>query len=215
MRQNPPKASALSNAQYAAYDDAHCSNSEESMTQTQHEKAISKNFTPSGGLMRRWSAASLRFGAVAILPAVILTAQVTTSQFGSGVTAPQAGQVLTGTGVNPSTGQPLRHLWSGDGTNGLCRLDPDIDTPGTHSINPATCVTSVLGAAFSPGPVAYDPTTNDLYVLDAGGKNGIFRLHFVPSGDSGHGLVDKVQQQVFGSTCSIATNQPTTLALGP
>lgn len=186
------------------------------MIETEDRTKELENFGRPRGLTRRWSALLLRSAVLAALPAAMLTAQTTSTQFASGVTAPQGGAVLTGTGVNAATGQLFRHLWSADGTNGLCRLDPDIDTAGAHSINPATCVNSVAGGiVFSPGPLAFDPTTNDLYAVDGGGKNGIFRLHFVPSGDSGHGLVDKVQQEVVGAACGIALNQPTTLALGP
>jgi hypothetical protein len=64
--------------------------------------------------------------------------------FASGVSAAQGGVVLTG----PPTGNLVRHLWSADPVNGLCRLDPDIDTPGPHWINSATCLTTAAGAAL-------------------------------------------------------------------
>jgi uncharacterized repeat protein (TIGR01451 family) len=148
----------------------------------------------------------------------------TTTQFAAAVTTPQGGMVLTGTGISPATGQPFRHLWSADATNGLCRLDPDIDTPGLHSLNPGTCIKTVVGGiAFSPGQLVFDPTTNDIYTPDSANKLGVFRLHFLPGGDSGHGLVDPTQQEVLGGlaaggkadNCGIGANQPIALSLGP
>ncbi|HEU4413647.1 MAG TPA: hypothetical protein VFT65_02605, partial [Candidatus Angelobacter sp.] len=43
----------------------------------------------------------------------------------TGFTLPYGAQVLNGTTINPATGKPFRHLWTGD-TGGLCRLDPDL-----------------------------------------------------------------------------------------
>jgi uncharacterized repeat protein (TIGR01451 family) len=158
-----------------------------------------------------------------MIAAGIANAQ-TTTQFAGGVTTPQGGMVLTGTGINPTTGQPFRHLWSADATNGLCRLDPDIDTPGLHSLNPGTCIKTVVGGiALSPGQLVFDPTTNDIYTPDSANKLGVFRLHFLPGGDSGHGLVDPGQQEVLGGlaaggkadNCGIGANQPITASLGP
>ena len=148
----------------------------------------------------------------------------TTVEFATGVTTPQGGVVLTGTGINPATGQPFRHLWSADATNGLCRTDPDIDTPGAHSINPGTCLKTVVGGVvFQPGQLAFDPATSDLYALDSVNKLGVFRLHYQQAGDAGHGLIDSVQQEVLGGiapggksdNCGIGANQPISSALGP
>src|SRR5215469_8132935 len=75
--------------------------------------------------------------------------QQTSTQFADGLTTPQGGLVLSGTAINPATGNPFRHLWTADAANGLCRLDPDVDTPDVHKINPATCVSTVAGAAFN------------------------------------------------------------------
>lgn len=152
-------------------------------------------------------------------------AQATTTQFASGVATPQGGLVLSGSAINPVTGRPFRYLWSADATNGLCRLDPDIDTIAPHAINPATCLTSVVGGvAFSPGQLTLDPATNTIYAIDGGGKLGIFVLHFLPTGDSGNGLIDTVNQEVLGgsgtgttaaSGCGIATGSPNSTTLGP
>src|SRR5215472_4041579 len=103
---------------------------------------------------RRWHFRILSAGkrplttliAIFLLNVFVLTvgsanAQTTsTNLFGNGLTAPAGAQVLSGTAINPTTGQAVRHLWVTDGTQGLCRMDPDIDTPGAHSINSATCL---------------------------------------------------------------------------
>ena len=81
----------------------------------------------------------------------------------TGFTLPYGAQVLNGSAINPATGLPFRHLWTGD-TGGLCRLDPDLDTGGPFTVNTATCVgTTVAGVAFVPGRMAYDPLTNTIY----------------------------------------------------
>ncbi len=147
-----------------------------------------------------------------------------TTQFASGLTAPQAGVILSGAAVNPATGKPFRHLWSADATNGLCRLDPDLDTAGAHSINPASCLKTILlnTVALNAGDLNFDPATNNLYAVDLQGRSlGIFRLHFIPAGDSGQGLMDSTHQEVLGGQagigggCGIGLNQPQHAALGP
>jgi hypothetical protein len=153
-------------------------------------------------------------GLALIAPAV--HAQPATVQFATGVTGAFGAVVLNGSGINPATGNFFRYLWTADPTNGVCRLDPDIDTPGVHGINSATCLTTAAGAAINAGQLSFDATTNNIYAVDLSGKsNGILRLHFVPSGDSGHGLISKVQLEVVGSGCNIGLNQPTAAALGP
>src|ERR1700760_717858 len=50
------------------------------------------------------------------------------NQFGlADLTAPSSGVILQGTAISPITGQPVRHMWYGDASNGLCRMDPDVD----------------------------------------------------------------------------------------
>ncbi len=148
------------------------------------------------------------------------TATPTTTQFASGVTAPLNGLVLSGTAINSTTGQPVRHLWFADAANGFCRLDPDVDTPGTHSLNLGTCLKTAAGNAFNPGGSAFDSTNNNIYVADLA-KLGVVRLHFAPAGDNGQGLVDPVQQEVLGGVargvggCNIFQNSPNSVALGP
>src|SRR5579872_2143429 len=132
---------------------------------------------------------------ISCLGGAILLLQVagaqTVTQFASGLGTPTAGAVLAGTATNPNTGLPVRHLWSGDNDNGLCRLDPDVDTPGTHAINPATCIKTAAGIKLTPGQAAFDGANNLLYVIDAAGKStGVFRFHFTPGAGNGHGAMN-------------------------
>ena len=142
-------------------------------------------------------------------------AQQTSSQFATGLTTPQGGLVLSGTAINPATGNPFRHLWTADAANGFCRLDPDVDTPATHTLTSATCLSTVAGGAFNAAQMTFDPATNTIYAVDGGGKAGIFVLHFLPDGDSGQGLMDQVNTSILGPTCGIAVNQPNATSLGP
>ena len=117
--------------------------------------------------------------------------------FATGVTSPGGGMVLTGTAINPNTGQPYRHLWTSDqGGFGLCRMDPDIDTPGPHFLNGGTCMSFVAGVQFKPGQFAFDPLLNNIYAVDLqANTRGIFRLHYVPTGSNGHGsLILSIQK---------------------
>ena len=141
-------------------------------------------------------------------------AQQTSSQFVTGLPTPQGGLVLSGTAINPATGNPFRHLWTADAVNGLCRIDPDVDTPAAQSINHATCVSTVAGAAFSAGQLTFDSASNTIYAVDGGGKLGIFVLHLLPGAD-GEGQVDQANTSVLGPTCGIAVNQPNATSLGP
>lgn len=104
----------------------------------------------------RWALGS----ALGILLALTASAQTTIIQFTSGVGTPGGGVVLAGTALNPSTGQPLRFLWAADPVNGLCRIDPDVDTQVAHTLNPAACVTTIQGVALNPGALAFDASTN-------------------------------------------------------
>src|SRR5215472_11622656 len=110
--------------------------------------------------MRRLRVLGFTFTDLALMLALSITvaltaggatamAQQTATQFATGLTTPQGGLILSGTAINPATGNPFRHLWTADAVNGLCRLDPDVDTPDVHKINPATCVSTVAGAAFN------------------------------------------------------------------
>src|SRR5262249_34697495 len=86
--------------------------------------------------LERFPAAATQLLTKALLAASdVAIAQQSTTQFAAGVNTPQGGLVLAGTGINPATGNPFRHLWTADPVNGLCRLDPDVDTVAAHSIN--------------------------------------------------------------------------------
>lgn len=162
--------------------------------------------------------------ALMLMAGTVGMAQQTTAQFASGVSTPQGGLVLSGTAINPATGNPFRHLWTADAVNGLCRLDPDVDTVGLHAINSSTCVNTVAGVAFNAGQLTFDAATNTIYAADGGSKVGIFIVKFLPGGDTGHGLIDPVNQSILASTgtgagatsgCGIATAQPTATSIGP
>ncbi|HMC30490.1 MAG TPA: fibronectin type III domain-containing protein [Candidatus Angelobacter sp.] len=107
------------------------------------------------------------------------------------VTAPLGGIILKGTGISPITGQPFRHLWVDDATSGLCRVDPDLDSPGPYKMTITTCPFKINGASVTGGPLAFDPTRNLLYFADEQrASQGVMRIGFLPDGDSGHGLLD-------------------------
>ncbi len=134
----------------------------------------------------------------------------------SGFTLPYGAQVLNGSTINPATGRPFRHLWTGD-TGGLCRLDPDLDTGAPLAVNPATCVGTTLGgAAFIPGRMVFDPLTNTIYSVNDGNGSNVARFHFQPVADSGHGLVSATVD-VLGDNggCGLSGNFPWAVALGP
>src|SRR5262249_55845837 len=123
----------------------------------------------------------------------------TTVQFGgtpnadnivSPFTAPGGGIVLTGTAISAITGKPVRYLWVGDGNFGLCRVDPEIDAPGTHVLNQNTCPFKLNGASITGGPLVLDPNTNFLYLADLRNSQGIFRMKYNPAGDTGKGFLD-------------------------
>lgn len=120
----------------------------------------------------------------------------------SPITGPNGGVVLYGTALNPVTNQPVRHLWVADGTSGICRMDPDLDSPGPYAINIAMCpfsATKVTG-----GAMAFDSTQNLLYFVDnKSATRGVLRISYLPSGDSGNGSLD------FSTTFSMGGNLST------
>lgn len=150
---------------------------------------------------------------------VSMNAQTTTTLFATGINAPGGGVILGGTAISAASGQLVRHLWSADARNGLCRIDPDVDTTGNHAINPATCIHTALGIRLVPGQVTFDPIRNDLYMVQA--NIGVFRFHYINSGDSGQGVMNPTQQEVLGGlsgtsgVCGVASNVPTSITLGP
>lgn len=140
-------------------------------------------------------------------------AATTTTLVQSGMTVPLNGFITRGSATNPSTGAAVRHLWISDHLQGLCRIDPDLDAPGPHAVNPNTCT---LG-----GPAVYDPQTNNVYVADdvanRDQNQGVVRLRFVPTGDGGHGAINTAQATSLGGTgsCNVGSNRPTAMAQGP
>ncbi|HEY2361176.1 MAG TPA: fibronectin type III domain-containing protein [Candidatus Angelobacter sp.] len=134
----------------------------------------------------------------------------------TGFTLPYGAQVLSGTAINPATGKSFRHVWTADTTNGLCRLDPDLDTGGPFTVNPATCITTVSGAAFTPGRLAYDPLTNTIYSVSDGNGANVARYHYLPDGDSGQGLLSATAEFLGDANgCGLGGSFPWALALGP
>jgi hypothetical protein len=127
------------------------------------------------------------------------------------VTAPLGGIILKGTAISPVTGQPFRHLWVADATSGICRIDPDLDSPGPYAINLETCPFKINGASITGGPMQFDPTphfldpanptiaTNYLYFIDEQrASQGIMRIGYLATGDSGHGLLNFASLFIMG-----------------
>jgi hypothetical protein len=119
------------------------------------------------------------------------------------ITAPTGAQVLYGTALSSVTNQPVRHLWVGDATAGLCRMDPDLDSPGPYAINPSTCLT---GFAILGGGMALDSVNNLLYFVDNQRvSQGVFRIRYLPAGDSGNGALDRTSLFSLGGSPSGST----------
>jgi hypothetical protein len=135
------------------------------------------------------------------------------SNTAAAVTAPLGGIVLKGTAINPATGAPFRHLWVDDATSGICRIDPDLDSPGPYAINLQTCPFKINGASITGGPMSFDPTshfldpqnptiaTNYLYFADEQrASEGIMRIGYLASGDGGHGFLNFASLFVMGGS---------------
>ncbi|HEX3091145.1 MAG TPA: fibronectin type III domain-containing protein [Candidatus Angelobacter sp.] len=121
----------------------------------------------------------------------------------SSITAPTGAQVLYGAALGPVANQPVRHLWVGDPTAGLCRMDPDLDSPGPYAINPGTCL---IGFAIDGGAMALDPVNNLLYFVDNQRvSQGVFRINYLPAGDSGNGSLDRTSLFNLGGSPSGST----------
>jgi hypothetical protein len=119
---------------------------------------------------RRGAAIVLSFGLIVGLvagDAEIISAATTTVQVAAGATAPHSGLIINGAANNPATGKPWRHIWYGDFANGLCRIDPDVDTmnaniaaglPAGGHLNVGTCMHFIANfAQFKPGQLSLDP----------------------------------------------------------
>jgi uncharacterized repeat protein (TIGR01451 family) len=164
-----------------------------------------------------------------VFAAATATAQTTTVQFADNVTAPGGGIVLTGSGINPATGQYYRHFWGGDEIFGLCRYDPDLDSPGPHTLNRNTCINFVGSVQFKPGALALDAATNTIFAPNiTATASQVSRMHFHPDSDSGHGIVDPLNIEVLlsgggggggkkGNTtgCTTSLVAPAWTAIGP
>jgi len=138
-----------------------------------------------------------------------ITPTTTTTQL-SIAAGPTGGIVLPGAHINPSTGRPERHLWYGDGgAGGFCRVDPDLDTTGTHALNSASCLVLLNNISVSAGPSAYDPATGNVYVVDESrNSQGVFVLQYDPAGDNGRGVLAGGLELVGNPTGAKATGNP-------
>ncbi|HET9364644.1 MAG TPA: fibronectin type III domain-containing protein [Candidatus Angelobacter sp.] len=109
-------------------------------------------------------------------------------------TNPLAGIIMQGTAISDITGLPVRHLWVADTAASICRMDPEIDAAGPWHMTNESCYFFVnSGGAAIPvgGQFAYDPARKFLYFADNNGASqGVIRIGFDPSADSGHGALD-------------------------
>lgn len=158
--------------------------------------------------------------------------------FGQGsITRPHTGVILSGTAISTITGLPVRHLWYGDEATGLCRIDPEVDAIvpevagiGGHVTATATCIATIQKIEFVPGQLSFDASTNTLYAPDIVTPNtGLIRMHYIPSGDNGHGAIDPLRVESLMGTgtgtvgCQTPSDpingtipsQPVSTALGP
>ncbi|MGC2697440.1 MAG: fibronectin type III domain-containing protein [Candidatus Angelobacter sp.] len=119
----------------------------------------------------------------------------------SSVTFPSSGVILEGTAISTFTGKPVRHMWYGDASNGLCRIDPEVDDPtvssitgiGFHNNIERTCIGFIQAGGFAPLQLTYDASTHTLYAADVPRTaNGVIRMHYIPSGDNGQGSMDPI-----------------------
>src|ERR1051326_7955789 len=120
----------------------------------------------------------------------------------SPITAVKGGIVLYGTAANPDTNQPVWVFGVADWTAGICRVDPDLDSPGPFAINNNSC--PLRSTKVTGGGMAFDPTNNILYFVDnRSATRGVFRIQYLPQGDGGNGSFD------FTSTFSLGGNSTT------
>ncbi len=144
-----------------------------------------------------------------------VTSTITDIGMIQGLNLPWAVQILPGTAISSITGNPVRHVWEGDQA-GFCRIDPDLDSPGPYTVNTNTCVTSVAGVSFTPGRTAFDPTTKNLYTVNNAKPSSVGRLHVLPDGDSGQGLISATSEFLGDAGgCGVSSNFPWAISLGP
>src|SRR5581483_3381796 len=142
----------------------------------------------------------------------------------SSVTAASSGVILTGTApsqftngpastdpatlglfqcqINHTPCNPVRHMWYGDQSNGMCRIDPEMDNPdiaphttgiGNFNNIERTCVGFIQAGGFAPQQLTFDASTNTVYAADIPRTaNGVIRMHYEPTGDNGQGAIDPI-----------------------
>lgn len=126
-----------------------------------------------------------------------VTPTTSTTQFAASVdplsplTAPTGAIILNGTAISPVTNRPVRHLWVADSFLGMCRIDPDLDSPGPYAINSSVCPLSAV-PGLQGGAMASDSVNNLIYFVDNQAKAplGVFRVNYLPNADNGKGTLD-------------------------
>ncbi len=136
----------------------------------------------------------------------------------TGFTAPHNGFIAEGTATflnAQGLQQKVRHLWIPDHVNGLCRVDPHLDTPNNpvFALNLATC------APLPGGPTTFDAALNLIYIADEVANNtnlGLVRRTFNPAGDAGRGAVGATFVRLGdASSCGLKSARPSGMTLGP
>ena len=172
------------------------------------------------GIVSRWSkwfapaflAMGLGVGAVHAADPIVTTVAPT------GFTAPHNGFIAEGTATflnAQGLQQKVRHLWIPDHVNGLCRVDPHLDTPNNpvFALNLATC------APLPGGPTTFDAALNLIYIADEVANNtnlGLVRRTFNPAGDAGRGAVGATFVRLGdASSCGLKSARPSGMTLGP
>jgi Putative Ig domain len=107
------------------------------------------------------------------------------------------GGLTTPPGAVVANGQ----LWVGDAALGFCRIAPNVN--GTQTIVTTSCF------ATGTGQPAYDRVHNVVYVADAAGKTGMWRLQM-----SADDTFITTAVNILPGT-SVAANFPTAAAMGP
>ncbi len=172
------------------------------------------------GIVSRWSkwiapallAMGLGVGSVQAADPIVTTIGPT------GFTAPHNGFIAEGTAtfVNAQgANQKVRHLWIPDHVNGVCRVDPHLDTPNNpvFALNLATC------APLPGGNTVYDDALKLVYVADEVANNtnlGLVRRTFNPAGDAGRGSIGATFVRLGdASSCGLKSARPSGMTLGP
>lgn len=169
------------------------------------------------GVVSRWSkwfaSVLLSFGlGMGMASADVVVSTMT----GPTVTAPMNGFITEGTATFTNSlnqQQKVRHLWIQDHVQGLCRVDPHIDSPEGTVYSYGFCQPSPAGVTV------YDRFTQNIYTIDEVANKlnqGFIRRIFNPSGDNGRGTVPAQGTKLGGtSSCGITGNRPSGMAMGP